>query len=112
MLYNYLINVYKRKVGVGVTKTSGRHSFILVFFAIAILVVSLCIFAWITIDSNEKQIQLDAINAQLQQIEQDNEEKDHLINDADKAELYEHLAREQGYAYPDEKIYYDVTPGN
>lgn len=94
------------------TKTSGRRSFILVFFAVAVICISLGIFAWLSIDSNEKQIQLDAVNAQLQQINQDNEQKDYLINNADEAELYEHLARERGYAYPDEKIYYDVTPGN
>lgn len=103
---------YFRKVGAEVTKTSGRRSFILIFFAVAVICISLGIFAWLSIDSNEKQIQLDAVNAQLQQINQDNEQKDYLINNADEAELYEHLARERGYAYPDEKIYYDVTPGN
>ncbi len=112
MLYNYFINVQKKEVGAGMTKTTGRRSFILVFFAIAILVISLGIFAWLSVDSNEKQIQLDAINAQLEQINQDNQKMDNLINNADKAELYEHLAREHGYAYPDEKIFYDVTPGN
>ena len=44
--------------------------------------------------------------------DQENKKMDNLINNADKAELYEHLAREHGYAYPDEKIFYDVTPGN
>lgn len=112
MVYNYFVNELKGKVGVILTKTTGRRSFILVFFAIAILIVSLGIFAWLSVDSNEKQIQLDAINAQLEQIDQENKKMDNLINNADKAELYEHLAREHGYAYPDEKIFYDVTPGN
>ena len=39
------------------------------------------------------------------------EEIDYLINHADEAELYERLARDRGYAYPDEKVYFDVTPG-
>jgi cell division protein FtsB len=99
-------------VGVSVTKASGRRSFILVFFVVAILCFSLGLFAWLTIDSNEKQIRLDSLNAQLQQLQQENQEIDYLINNADEAELYEHLARERGYAYPDEKVYYDVTPGN
>ncbi|MBQ9945359.1 MAG: septum formation initiator family protein [Clostridia bacterium] len=93
------------------TETRGRRSIILILSVIAILCFSLVIFSWITIDSNEKQIQLDSLNAQLQQLQQENQEIDHLINDADEAELYEHLARERGYAYPDEKVYYDVTPG-
>lgn len=98
-------------MGAEVTKATGRRSFILVFFAVAILCVSLGIFARLSIESNEKQIQLDAVNEQLRQLEQENDEIENLINNADEAELYEHLARERGYAYPDEKIYYDVTPG-
>ncbi len=101
-----------RKDGARVTKTTGRRSFILVFFVITILCFSLGLFAWLNIDTNEKQGQLDSLNAQLQQLQQENQEIDYLINNAEEAELYEHLARERGYVYPDEKVYYDVTPGN
>lgn len=100
------------KDGVIVTKTSGRRSIILILCAIAIFCVSLAIVVIISIDSNAKQLQLDALNAQLQEYKQENQEIDYLINHADEAELYEHLARDRGYAYPDEKVYYDVTPGN
>lgn len=99
------------KDGVIVTKTTGRRSIILVFFVIAILSFSLGLFAWLNIDTNDKQVQLDSLNAQLEQLQQQNQEMDYLINNADEAELYEHLARERGYVYPDEKVYYDVTPG-
>ena len=94
------------------TGTKGRHSIILVLSVVAILCFSLVIFAWLTIDSNEKQIRLDSLNSQLVALQQENQEIDYLINNADEAELYEHLARERGYVYPDEKVYYDVTPGN
>ncbi len=100
------------KDGVIVTKTTGRRSIILILCAIAIFCVSVAIVIMISIDSNAKQIQLDSLNAQLQEYKQENQEIDYLINHADEAELYEHLARDRGYAYPDEKVYYDVTPGN
>ena len=94
-----------------VTKASGRRSIILVLCIIVAFVASVMIFTSISIDSNEKQNKLDALNLQLEQLKQENQEMDYLINNSDDAELYEHLARERGYAYPDEKVYYDVTPG-
>lgn len=100
-----------KKDGVMVTKSTGRRSIILVFFVIAILSFSIGLYAWLNIDTNDKQVQLDSLNAQLQQLQQENQEIDYLINNADEAELYEHLARERGYVYPDEKVFYDVTPG-
>lgn len=99
------------KDGVIVTKASGRRSIILVLCAIAIFCVSVAIVVMISIDSNAKQIQIDTLNAQLQAYNQENQEIDYLINHADEAELYERLARDRGYAYPDEKVYFDVTPG-
>lgn len=100
-----------KKDGVIVTKSTGRRSIILVFFVIAILSFSIGLYAWLNIDTNDKRVQLDSLNAQLQQLQQENQEIDYLINNADEAELYEHLARERGYVYPDEKVFYDVTPG-
>ncbi len=94
-----------------VTKTSGRRSIILVLCIIIAFVASVTVFTTISINSNEKQNKLDALNLQLEQLKQENQEMDYLINNSDEAELYEHLARERGYAYPDEKVYYDVTPG-
>lgn len=94
-----------------VTKVSGHRSIILVLCAIAIFCVSIAIVVMISIDSNAKQIQIDTLNAQLQAYNQENQEIDYLINHADEAELYERLARDRGYAYPDEKVYFDVTPG-
>ena len=94
-----------------VTKASGRRSIILILCIIVAFVASVTVFTRISINSNEKQNKLDALNLQLEQLRQENQEMDYLINNSDEAELYEHLARERGYAYPDEKVYYDVTPG-
>lgn len=100
------------KDGVFVTKTKGRRSIILVLSAIAVFCISVAIVVLISIDTNAKGIQLEALNNQLQELRQENQEMDYLINHADEAELYEHLARDRGYSYPDEKVFYDVTPGN
>ncbi len=93
------------------TKASGRRSIILILCIIVAFVASVTVFATVSIDSNEKQNKLDALKGQLEQLQQENQEMDYLINNSDEAELYEHLARERGYAYPDEKVYYDATPG-
>ncbi len=93
------------------TRASGRRSIILMLCILVAFVASIAIFTTISIDTNEKQNKLNALNLELQQLQQENQEMDYLINNADEAELYEHLARERGYAYPDEKVYYDVTPG-
>ena len=94
-----------------VTRASGRRSIILMLCVIVAFVASITVFTTISIDTNEKQNKLDALNARIEQVKQENQEMDYLINNSDEAELYEHLARERGYAYPDEKVYYDVTPG-
>ena len=56
--------------------------------------------------------ELAAINEQIATVEMDNKSIDYLLTEADERELFERLAREKGYAYPDERIYYDITPGN
>lgn len=93
------------------SKPSGRRSIILVLCMIIAIVASLAVFTTISIDINVKEDELAALEARLELLKQDNEEKEYLINNSDEAELYEHLARERGYAYPDEQVYYDVTPG-
>ncbi len=107
----FVIYEFKRKTVFFVTKASGRHSIILALCIIIAIVASITVFTTISIGSNEKQNKLDALNLKLEQLQQANQEMDYLINNSDEAELYEHLARERGYAYPDEKVYYDVTPG-
>ena len=88
-----------------------RHSYILMFFIVFALLFSLGLFAWIKIDTREQKQRLESLNAQLEALNLENEEVDYLLNEADEAQLYERLARERGYVYADEKVYYDVTPG-
>ena len=93
------------------SRPSGRRSIILVLCMIVAVVASLAVFTTISIEINIKDDELAALEARLEQLRQDNDEKEYLINNSGEAELYEHLARQRGYAYPDEHVYYDVTPG-
>ena len=90
----------------------NRRSYILIFFILFALLFSLGLFAWIKIDTREQKNKLAALNDQLAALNLENEEVDYLLNEADEAQLYERLARSRGYVYADEKVYYDVTPGN
>lgn len=90
----------------------NKHSYILMFFIVFALLFSLGLFAWIKIDTKEQKLRLESLNRQLEALNLENEEADYLLNEADEAQLCERLARERGYVYADEKVYYDVTPGN
>lgn len=93
-------------------KAGRKHSKIMIFVVAAVILFAGSMYGIIRADINKKQTELDALNAEYEAISAENEEINSLINETDEARLYEHLARERGYVYPDEKIYYDVTPGN
>ena len=93
-------------------KLFNRRSYILMFFIVFALCFLLGIFAWIKIDTREQKVRLASLKEQLDALNLENEEVEYLLNEADEAQLYERLARERGYVYADEKVYYNVTPGN
>lgn len=90
----------------------GRHSYILMFFLVCLLCFSLVFFMFLNSDVKKKEEKLVELNAYYDSVVVKNDELSYLLNDADEKELFEQLARSHGYAYPDEKIYYDITPGN
>ena len=92
-------------------KFFNRHSRILLFLACFILVFSVALFVYLQMGLGEKNERLEAAKNELADLQLENENLYHLINEADEAELYEHLAKEHGFAHPEEKIYYNVTPG-
>ena len=59
----------------------------------------------------QKERQIAELEQQIADAERDNERVRYLLTDADPIEMYEQFAREQGYVYPDEIVYVDVTPG-
>lgn len=61
---------------------------------------------------NRKQAELDRINAEITAQNLENEELEAVIESGDEEEQIEKYARQAGYAYPDEQIFFDVTPGS
>ena len=90
----------------------NRHSKILIALASFLLVFAVVFFAMLQKNVKTKQAELESLRLELQELQDENIELEYLINEADEAELFEHLARERGYVYPDEKVYYNVTPGS
>lgn len=88
------------------------HSKILAAIALVSLLFAVVFFISLRNGVKTKETQLQALKLQLQELEEENSRLDYLINEADEAELFEHLARDRGYVYPDEKIFYNVSPGN
>ena len=94
------------------SKVFNRHSFIRMFCIAFILCFSMGLFAWIKVDTRAQKLQLEELNRQLATLQLENAEVEYLINEEDEAKLYERMARARGYGYANEKVYYDVTPGN
>ena len=63
-------------------------------------------------DIVQKEQTLAELTKELDELEAEGAKLNYYLNDADEAELFEHLAREKGYCYSNEKIFYDITPGN
>lgn len=93
------------------SKLFGRRSVLLLFVVIFILSFSVAFYVFLRVRLRGREEELANLQAQIEQVQNDNDNISYLINEADADELYEHLARERGYVYPDEKVYYDVTPG-
>ena len=93
-------------------KSKIRHRYILLFAAIAALVISVAAYSYLQRDVRSKEAEFSALQAELVEVQAQNNEIATLIDSNDERQMFEHLARERGFVYPDEKIYYNVTPGN
>jgi len=94
------------------SKFFSRHSRVLALLSVFLFIFSVALVMYLRSDISAKEAELQMLQDELCELQMENEEIDYLINDADEAELFEHLARDRGYVYPDEKIFYNVTPGN
>jgi cell division protein FtsB len=60
----------------------------------------------------DKKDELEQKNQTLQEQYAENERLKSIVDSDDKSEYIEQVAREQlGFGMPDEKVFYDVTPG-
>lgn len=55
-----------------------------------------------------KRQELDSLQTQVEEQKAENEELDRALSDGEDA-IIERIAREQGYARPNERIFYDIS---
>ena len=87
---------------------------------ILITVITLTVFLYLLVsfinlqlDIGEKRASLSALKTQYAQQTAANDELSALLDKEDQNALMERVAREKrGYVYPDERVYYDITPGS
>ncbi len=60
-------------------------------------------------DSAEKQKELDAINEKISAYELENADLQRILESDDLSPYMERNAIERGYAYPDERRFYDIS---
>ena len=92
-------------------KKKKFHSIILLC-AVAVFAFYVCFsFIRLQIKVNQSENTKAELEAQLNDIQLNNQELDRLLSQGNEAEIIERIAREErGYVYADEKAYIDATP--
>ncbi len=93
-------------------KKVKKRSFILTLGIV--LLVGYFVISIISLQSTikERRAELEQKNAAYEQQLADNERLQSIVDDEDKSEYMEQVAREKlGFVMPGEKVFYDVTPG-
>lgn len=104
----------KMKTKSNKSKKGQKHpvGIIITVMTLAVFIYLFATFLGLRLDIKEKKEQVNNLSAQYEQQLADNEELQKLIDEGDEAQYIEHIAREKrGYVYPDERVYYDITPG-
>ena len=89
-----------------------KRSFILTLALVLLVGYFIITIVGLQLDINERRAVLDQKTAAYEQQLADNERLQSIIDNDDKSEYIEQVAREKlGYVMPGEKVFYDVTPG-
>lgn len=121
----YVYNLYgmfkKRKVSLnggekvmtGKKKKTKRTPVSIILTVAAVLVIGFFVVSIISqkFDNDRQSNEYNALTGELEQKLSENSELAAVVESDDEAALAEKYARENGYAYPDERLYYDATPG-
>lgn len=89
-----------------------KFSFILTALFVVMIIGYFSVSIGLRSKLSDKQAECSSLENEYESVSAENKNAEDLLENADDIELYEHLARERGYVYPDETVYYDVTPGN
>ena len=87
-------------------------SFILMLALILLVGYFVITFIGLRLDIAERNAEKDQISETHQQMLEENSELQAIVDSEDKGDYMEEVARDElGYVMPDEKVFYDVTPG-
>lgn len=90
-----------------------RKPFSIILAVAVVLVLSYFVFSIIStaVENKRQKNEYDKLENKLEQKLEQNAELSELVDNGNESEVAEKYARENGYAYPDERLYYDATPG-
>lgn len=96
------------------TDKAGRKPLSIIAVLICIALFSYFIISFVSkrLEINRKQAELDAVSAECSLQNKENEELSAAIEGGDAMAQAEQYARQDGYAYPDEHVFIDATPGS
>ncbi|NMP37408.1 MAG: septum formation initiator family protein [Clostridiales bacterium] len=88
------------------------NSFILTVAIIAVFGYFIMTFIQLRIDIKERNSEISRLTAEYNRKLAENEQIQGIIDNGNESDYFEIIAREQhGYIMPDERVYYDSTPG-
>ncbi len=93
-------------------KPKPKRSFILILGLILIIGSFTITIVSKQLDIREKKQEMAQKQQALEQQLRENEYKQSVLDSDDKSDFMEQEARKHGYGYPNEKVFYDVTPGD
>ena len=90
-----------------------KRSIILIMAVLVVGVSFFSIFLKLQIDFKERKEHALVVQEELDQLSGENDRLRDFLNSGDEAKIIEEYARNyRDFVYPDENVYYDVTPGN
>lgn len=92
-------------------KQKPKRSFILILGLILIIGSFAITIVSKQLDIREKKQEKAQKQQALEQQLRENEYKQSVLDSDDKSDFMEQEARKHGYGYPNEKVFYDITPG-
>ncbi len=95
----------------GKTEKKNPRSLILTVIAVIFVLFLVVSIAKKSTGYNRQKEVLSQKEEELRIKEEQNSVLESQVENTDEDAVIEQRAREQGYAYPDERLYYDATPG-
>ncbi len=90
-----------------------KKPFSVILLVAMLLILSYFVFSIIStaVDNKRQSNEYEKLSDKLSDRLEENAELSELVDNGNESEVAEKYARENGYAYPDERLYYDATPG-